>query len=381
MNEQRILIEILYATINEIENTDFIKEKITSDILIPICQLAKKHALAHVVSDFIYRNKIDVDEKTQTILQREALVSIYRNEQMKYAFNEICSAFEESGIVYIPLKGAVIRPFYPYESMRTSCDIDILIHDNDLETAISSLKNKGYICGKRNYHDISLFSPNKIHLELHFNIQENIHNLDKVLKDAWEYAIPKESNQYEFKKEFFAFHIFAHMAYHFRSGGCGIRSLLDIWVMKHKMGISYLDAKILLEEAGIYQFAKEMDKLAEQCFTNKELDDFSILLLKYIFDGGTYGSVKNHIAMDKHKSKSSVVYTFKRLFLPYNSMKISYPFLNKAPYLLPFCWFLRCMKVIFAGKSKRILFEMSCVNTISDEKTKEVKEIFSRLEL
>jgi len=381
MDEQRILIEILHATINETENANFIKEKITSENLISIFKLAKKHDLAHVVSNFIYQNKIDVDKEFQTILQREELLSVYRNEQMNYAFSEIFSAFDEIGIEYIPLKGAVIRSFYPYESMRTSCDIDILIHNNDLGSAINSLKSKGYICKDRSYHDVSLYSPNKIHLELHFNLQENIRNLDVVLKDAWKYSMPTNSNQCEFKKEFFVFHIFAHMAYHFVSGGCGIRSLLDIWVMKHKMGISYLCSKRLLEKAGIYQFASEMDKLAEQCFTNNNLDDFSVMLLKYIFDGGVYGSVENHIAIDKHKAKNSIVYAFKRLFLPYNFMVISYPFLKKAPYLLPFCWLIRCMKVIFTGKSKRILFEMSCVNNVSDEKIKEVKEICSRLAL
>lgn len=123
--------------------------------------------------------------------------------------------------------------------MRTSCDIDILIYEEDLEVAINSLETKGYRCGERNYHDVSLYSPSKIHLELHFNIQENMDNLDAVLKDAWEYAVPTNTSQYAFSKEFFAFHIFAHMAYHFVSGGCGIRSLLDIWVLKHKMGISY----------------------------------------------------------------------------------------------------------------------------------------------
>lgn len=378
---QHILIEILYAAVNEVENNESIKEKITPDMLLAVYRLAKRHDLAHVVSNFVYRNKIEIDQEFQARLQREEFMSVYRNEQMKYSFGEICSVFDEVGVVYIPLKGSVIRPYYPYESMRTSCDIDILIHEEDLEVAISSLESKGYSCGDRNYHDVSLYASNKIHLELHFNIQENRDNLDAVLKDAWEYAVPTNSSQYAFSNEFFAFHIFAHMAYHFLSGGCGIRSLLDIWVMEHKMGISYSCAKALLEKAGIYQFAAEMSKLAEVCFTQNDRDSFSDSVLKYIFQGGVYGSTENHIAVDRSKTGNSAGYAVKRLFLPYKSMVTAFPCLKKAPYLLPFYWVVRWVKALFGGKSKRIVSEMTYVNNMSNERIKEVTEIRSRLGL
>lgn len=378
---QHILIEILYATVNEFESNESIKEKITSEMLLSVYRLAKRHDLAHVVSNFVYRNKIATVQELQEQLQREEIISVYRNEQMKYSFEEICAVFEKAGIAYIPLKGSVIRPYYPYESMRTSCDIDILIHEEDLEIAISSLANKGYRCGEQRYHDVSVYAPNEVHIELHFNIQENMDSLDEVLKEAWKYAVPTNGSQYAFSKEFFAFHIFAHIAYHFVSGGCGIRSILDIWVLEHKMGISYSCAKALLEKAGIYQFAAEMSKLAECCFTQNHLDTFSESVLKYIFQGGVYGSAENHIAVDKSKNGSSAGYAVKRLFLPYKSMVIAFPYLKKAPYLLPFCWVVRWIKAIFGGKTKRIISEMVCVNNIFDEKTEEVSEIFSRLGL
>ncbi len=378
---QHILIDILYATVNELDNNDSIKQKITPDILTSVYRLAKKHDLAHVVSRFVYCNKIECEQELQTRLQQEELMSFYRHEQMKYAFEEICGVFDEVGIAYVPLKGAVIRPFYPYEGMRTSCDIDVLIHEKDLDIATNGLAAKGYTCGDKNYHDVSLYSPNNIHLELHFNVLENMDDLDSVLKEAWEYAVLTENNRYEFSKEFFAFHMFAHMAYHFVVGGCGIRSLLDIWVMEHKMGLSYSCAQKLLEKAGIYKFASEMSKLAEQCFTHNSRDAFEDSVLKYIFQGGVYGSAENHIAVDKTKAKSSVVYALKRLFLPYKYMVVSYPLLKKAPYLLPFCWVARWIKAIFGGKTKRIVSEMSRVNNIADEKIKEVTDIRSRLGL
>ncbi len=378
---QEILMEILYCTINENSDDSSLNEKLTSDVVAAVYGLAKKHSLAHLVARYIFKNQISVNSEIEAKLRKTDLMAVYQYERMKYSFTQICDAFDQAEIAYVPLKGSVLRAYYPTEDMRTSCDIDILIHEADLELAIGALEEKNYRCGERHYHDVSLYSPNNIHLELHFNIQENMDNLDAVLKNAWEYAEPVKGSQYAFSKDFFAFHIFAHMAYHFVSGGCGIRALLDIRVMEHKMGISYSCAKELLEKAGIYKFASEMSKLAGQCFTNSERDSFSDSILKYIFKGGVYGSAENHIAVDKSKTKSSVTYALKRLFPPYKSMIILYPFLKKGFFLLPFCYVARWISAIFGGKSKRIASEMAYVNNISDEKIKEVKEICSHLGL
>ncbi|MBR5311856.1 MAG: nucleotidyltransferase family protein [Clostridia bacterium] len=378
---QQILTEILCDAVNETGKNEVLKQKITPDILLSVYYLAKKHDLAHLISNFVYRNEIEIAPEFRQKLQLEEFMAAYRYEQTEYTFKEICSAFDEAKIPYIPLKGSVIRPYYPCGNMRTSCDIDILIYEDDLETAINCLKAIEYCCGEQNYRDVSLYSPNQIHLELHFNIQENKDNLDAVLKDVWEYAVLANNFQYRLSEAFFVFHIFAHMTYHFLSGGCGIRSLLDIWVMEHKMGITYTCAKDLLTRAGIYQFAAEISKLADRCFTLSDRDTFSDPILDYIFQGGVYGSIENHIAAKKSKYKTRTAYALNRLFLPYKSMMDVYPFLKKAPFLLPFCWTARWIKAVADGKSGRIALEMSYANHMTEEKIKEIEGIFSRLGL
>ena len=384
MNEKKaqiILIDILYSVLNNSNSRDLSCGNAASDVFRTIFPLAKKHDIAHIVSNYIYCNNIDVGSDLRDKFQKEELISIYRYEQMKYAYDEICNVFDEQGIAYIPLKGAVIRPYYPVESMRTSCDIDILIHENDLDVATKCLKDKGYSCGKKDYHDISLYSPNNIHLELHFSLQENMSFLDEVLKYAWDYAVVEEGSRYAFKKEFFVFHMYAHMAYHFLSGGCGIRALMDLWIMEHRMDAPYSCAESLLKKAGIYKFAIEISKLSNNCFSSNNQNSDSDLLLNYIFGGGIYGIKENSIAFQKSRKNSTIIYTLKRLFLPYNLMAIAYPVLKKAPYLLPFCWVMRWWKAILGGKTKRIIKEIDCANNVSDEKIEEIKAIKFWLEL
>ena len=364
---QDILIKILRSELTETELDASVKEQLTPDVISALYSLSSRHDLAHIVFSAMHKCGLKIDGAVYSKFNKKAIMSVYRNEQIKYAYNQICDIFNKESIPYIPLKGLVIRPYYPKDSMRTSCDIDILVKEENLESAIDSLVQNGFNCGDKHYHDVSLFSPANIHLELHFNIQETIEKLDAVLKDAWQHTKLTDGSRYEFTDEFFVFHMFAHMSYHFLGGGCGIKSLMDIWVMEHRMGVTYESARELLEKAGIYRFAAEISKLAEICFSDKPKDKFSDTILSYIFSGGVYGTFQNKMTVMKSNDKSTVKYLLKRLFMPYKSMVIIYPILKKLPFLLPFCWVARFFKMLFEGKSKSALGEIKTANNVTDD--------------
>lgn len=263
--------------------------------------------------------------------------------------------------------------------MRTSCDIDILIHESDVDNAVKLFLSREYRIEGRNYHDVSLFSPSGVHLELHFNILENTDNLDAVLKDVWQYAAPVSNGaRYELSTAFFVFHIYAHTAYHFLAGGCGIRAMIDLWIMKKRMGVELSCAEKFLETAQIKKFALEMSALAEECFSINREDVFSDIILRYILNGGVYGNAGNGVAVKKSESKNIIVYSFNRLFPSYKNMTAAYPVLKKAPYLLPFCW-IRRLIIAVIGKKKKIALELSNANSVSSSKIEEINEIRTRL--
>ena len=351
------------------------------ECLADVYRLAKAHDLGHVVAQYVHEQKLAVSPKLENYLTQDALLSVFRCEQLKFALDEICQAFAGAQIPHIPLKGSVIRPYYPIESMRTSCDIDILVHEEDLPAAIAALEAKGYRCGERAYHDVSLYSPNQIHLELHFNIQENIDSLDKVLCNPWQYAVPLTDYRYGFQDAFFVFHMYAHMAYHFLSGGCGLKALMDIYIMENAMNATCHSAEALLKEAGIYTFASHMRELANRVFRGEPLEDFPEQLLQYVFAGGVYGSKENTIAVFRSRGKSNLRYTIERIFLPYRSMAIAYPILKKAPYLLPFFWVVRWTKALLEKKTGTLAKEIACVNNVSPEKVRKTKALCHRLGL
>lgn len=378
---QDIFIKILRSELTETELGDSVKEQLTSDIVSALYSLAVRHDLAYIVSAVLHKCGLKSEDAIYSKLNQKAIMSVYRTEQIKYAFVQICDTFDQASIPYIPLKGSVIRPYYPQESMRTSCDIDILVKEENLETAIKILTQKGFKCGDKNYHDVSLFSQVGVHLELHFNIQENMDKLDVVLKDAWHYADLTDGSRYKFTDGFFAFHMFAHMSYHFLSGGCGIKSLMDVWIMEHKMGITYECARELLEKANLYRFASEISNLAEFCFSGEPKDEFSDTILSYIFSGGVYGTSQNKIAVKKSKSKSMPMYALQRLFMPYKDIVTLYPILRKVPFLLPFYWIVRLCKMLQGGKVKHTIEELKTANDVSVDKMNTLTMMRSHLGL
>lgn len=376
-----LLMQIIGSMLSGTTDNANLVENLTRDAIIPVSNLAKKHDLAHIVARFISQNGIDVDPTLNDKLQREDYLAAYRNRQMGYTYGEICSAFDEAGIDYLPLKGSLIRPFYPYESMRTSCDIDILVKEGDVDAAVACLVARGYTAGERNYHDVSVYSPSKIHLELHFSILENIDSLDSVLADVWKYAKVGAGHRYELSPEFLYYHFTAHMAYHFLAGGCGIKSLMDLWILEHRMGLKVENAKELLEKGGIYKFALQMQEIANKCFAGEGLDEFSEKIFGYICGGGVYGNAENKIAVHRRGNKGTLSYIIYRLFPPYRVIVHSYPVLKKAPILLPFCWVARWIRALFKGKASTLASQVSVSAGITDEKIKEVGDICTRLGL
>lgn len=379
---QDILIKMLSAELNETALDCSVQKQLAPNVIPALSALAKRHDLAHIVSASLQKNKLLTDQELASKYSREKFASFYRHEQMQYTYQEICDTFEKEGIPYIPLKGAVLRPYYPKANMRTSCDIDILVREENLDAAILALTKKGFVCGEKDYHDVSLHAPNKVHLELHFHILENMENLDGILQNAWAYAMPEgESYRYAFSKDFFVFHVFAHIAYHFLFGGCGIRSLMDVYVMEHKMGFTYMDAEKLLKKAGILQFAAEFTKLSAVCFAGAPKDDFSDTFLSYIFSGGVYGTPENQIAITKSKANNTFAYMLKRLFLPYDKMVPHFPVLKRLPIFLPFCYVLRFGKMLLGGKAGHTIRELKTANDLSSDKINTMREIRKKLGL
>ncbi len=379
-SNSRIMFALLRCAIcgNQLDEKE--KSLLCSDAFLDLYKTAKAHDIAHLLARGLDLNGM-LGSGDTAYMSNEISKALFRYERMSYAYKKLCDALEDAHISFVPLKGSVLRDYYPEPWMRTSCDIDVLVRQTELEAAVDALVACGFRLGQRNYHDVSLFFSNDIHLELHFSIKESNEKLDGILENAWDYALPAEGGRQEFSPDFFVFYFFAHACYHFLDGGCGVRTLMDIYIMQHKMGCTCEIAADLLQNAGIYKFAVELSRLSEACFSTSQDDLFGDKLLKFIVNGGAYGNEKNKVTVAKTQSSNTAKYAIKRLFLPLGVMKGDYPVLEKWPILLPFCWIARWFKTLFGGKTRRVMRELRTASGVSADKMKDIEEIYSRLEL
>lgn len=339
------------------------------EILTELLTVAKKHDVAHLVVFGLKKNNL-LDENAKK-LEGEIFKAAYRCEQQKHELQTICKTLEAAQVPFIPLKGSVIREYYPEPWMRTSCDIDVLVHESDLANATERLIESGFTFERKNSHDVSFITPNGVHMELHYNLidDHSINAASDVLKDVWETAVLHENCRYRYDMtdEMFYFYHVTHMAKHFENGGCGIRPFVDLWILEHLVPSQTDKRDELLNKGGLSIFAKQAKLLSEIWLGEAEYTELTKQMEEYILQGGVYGSTENLITVQQQKKGGKLKYALSKFFIPYDVIKFHYPILEKHRWLTPVMEVRRWGKLIFCGHLKRSVNELRYNGKLSSD--------------
>lgn len=359
--------------------------ELTAEDLRQIYRLSKSHDLAHMVGDALGKLGVSVPEELSGRFLKQQMLAVYRYERINDTFLRLCELLESAEIPYMPLKGSVIRPYYPEGWMRTSCDIDVLVKEADAERAVELVSQAFGIKENfgKSFHDHSLLLSGGVHLELHFNIIEETEPMDTVLRTVWDHALLKEGSGYCYLQSnaFLLFHLVAHNAYHFVKGGCGVRPFVDWWLLKQRLSFDEAEFKALLESAELTEFAAAMDALSDVWFSGKEHTPLTQEMESYILGAGVYGSMENRVTVGNEKSGGKFRYILGRIFMPYRGLKKIYPRLERAPILYPFYTVLRWFRVLFTGQGSRAMHEIRSAATVEDTRTQRVSQMCKDLRL
>lgn len=350
--------------------------------------LAQRQDLAHIAGQALGSMKLLGEDETSKKLKDMSMQAIYRYVQLSYELAQSCKVLEEARIPFIPLKGSVLRQYYPEPWMRTSCDIDILVQEKDLDQAVTVLKEKLQYQGEgKSDHDVLLRSSGGTTLELHFDtIQERYANNTSrdVLSEIWQEASPIQagSSHMLLSDPMFYFYHIAHMAKHFEVGGCGVRSFLDIWILNHKVSHEKENRDQLLQAGGLLRFARAAEKLSEVWFSGVPMDDWSKQLNDYILRAGLYGDFENRAALGQAKEGGKFRYVLtRRIFMPYNYLKAEYPILEKHKWLTPIYQVVRWFRALRRGEWNKRVRELQINAGVSREATTSAGNLLRHLGL
>ncbi|MBO4343297.1 MAG: nucleotidyltransferase family protein [Clostridia bacterium] len=363
------------------------EEKIPEEVLERMLVISSFHGMAHVVGTALERYNLLKDGKIKDEFDKRI-----RDAKNKFAltdteYERVCAAFENAKIAYLPLKGAVIRDFYPEKWLRVSADIDVLVKKEDLERAGETLeKELLYKKGKSSAHDIPYTSANGMTVELHFDLVEEkrMPRAEKVLNRVWKYAShPDNSYKYEMSDDMFYYFHIAHMAKHMEEGGIGIKAFADLWVLDNRKDYDKEKREKLIDEGGLSEFEKAAKALTAKWFDGKEPQedkDTLLTLEKYVIKAGTYGTLDNRVSVSGASEGSKGRYLLSRVFMPYEKLVLIFPSLEKHKNMIFFYQIARIGHVIRRGRVKSGLDEAKAVEKSlqnpENEKTAEMLKKF-----
>ncbi|MBE6662765.1 MAG: hypothetical protein E7606_05770 [Ruminococcaceae bacterium] len=343
----------------------FLEEQLPS-----LFAIAKKHDVLHLLFVALKQNGLLREEYPEA--EKALFSAMFRYEQLDYEYRELCEAFEAAEIPFVPLKGSILRAYYPEAWMRTSCDVDVLVRRDDLERAIAYLVQKlKYKETERGTHDVSLFSTTGGHVELHFDLveEEYAQNAIDVLRAVWEDVTPCENRRYQCKMSdaFFYFYHIAHMAKHFENGGSGIRSFIDLWILEGLEGADAQKRDALLEKGGLLTFASHARRLCRMWFEGEEHDALLLQMQRFLLHGGVYGTSDSRVALRQKKRGGKFGYLISRIFIPFAKLKRYYPILEKHPWLMPAMQVRRWFMLFKPDVAKMARAELAANRTMSQK--------------
>lgn len=383
METTDILFALLRHAVCGQELDEETKKACTPENLEAVYTLAKKHDLAHLVAFAVEGLDVPACE-VLTKLKNVKMRAIYRYARMDLEFERLCQTLEDAQIPFIPLKGSVLRQYYPQPWMRTSGDIDVLVKETDFEHAIKVLECRGWVVkGNIQYQNICMYSPSGVLLELHFNIRVKMASADALMDAVWEHCTLVDGKQYAYQqtKEFFLCHQLAHMAKHVLVGGCGIRTFVDIWLLNQKLLFNPIELQKLCENAQLDSFYTQVTALTDVWFGHAAHTPVTENLERYILDGGVYGNLSNKVLMSQTRVGGKLQNFLHRMFVPCAEMQIMFPVLKKRKWLLPIFQVVRWCRVVFSGRIRQAVSEMKMNQGTSSAQIQEAKHFLESIGL
>lgn len=368
------MIELTVCAINGSVPDKSLLDNIDRAALFEVCET---HILTACVSYALESAGLKYDEFSEAKNK-----AIRKNIILDTERKKILAELEKEGIWYMPLKGALLKDWYPKLGMRQMSDNDILCDNNARDRIKDIMLGLGFTCDKfgKSVDDTYLKEPVS-NFEMHgglFPKGDFYSALTEYYSNVKERLIKDDKNSYgyHFSNEDFYIYMIAHEFKHYSEGGTGVRSLVDIYVFHKKFGkvldMDYIQRE--LSKMSMDDFERGTRELAFKLFERAELSDAEKAELDYYILSGTYGVVahKGQNMAERNLRKegydTGTKYLLKRIFPPMEQIKESYPFYYRHKLLIPFLWIKRGVKFIFVGKvRKRIIAEF---NYLHDKKNK-----------
>lgn len=338
-------------------------------------ELLRRHNITALAYEGAVLCGISPREDPMPQLLQQCCAGIIRSEGQLSRLRKLFAAFEAQGIDYMPLKGVRMKSLYPKPELRTMGDADVLIRLEQYDRIRPILEAQGYREKVESDHEL-IWEQKGLYLELHKRLIPSYNpDMSAYFEDAWSLAVPEEGHCHAMCPEDEWLYIFTHMAKHYRDGGIGLRHMTDLLVFRRAHPILNEDhIHAALEQLELTEFYSHICRLLDHWFGDAPGDRLLDMMTDFIFTSGSFGTADSHtVSMILRKLESSrlengrLLYILQTVFPGKQVLCAQFPFLEKAPWLLPVAWFLRPFRRLM--KNPRLLKQKrETLRTITNEK-------------
>lgn len=339
-----------------------------------IYRLSCMHNVTNLVYDAFIENHVDLPKEALSQFKKEKLRLNLKSQRLIYDANEIFDVLEKECVYFLPLKGIVTKDFYTREDMRFFNDVDILIKKEDEKRVDKILTEKCELKFYKSYQDERTYlTPSGELIETHVDIVDGEKEYAKIFENIFAKCKSKSGSRYrlEMSCEYLAVYNVVHLAKHFMQGGCGVRPLLDAFVIKEQTGYDEKIVKNLLTEIGLDKFYDGVMSLVYCFFDERQYTQDLLVMKDFVLTGGNYGSLGNKALLDSVEKNKGASF-FRKAFPSVSYLKGSYKSLEKSAFFYPFCLVHRWFSILF-GKRKRLAEKMMAEKeSITEEKKQDI---------
>lgn len=302
---------------------------------------ASRHTLGAVTACALQSAGVSTERVDQ-----EVAIGLWKAAQLETNWQLVRRSMEAEGIWYCPLKGAVLKDLYPVPGTRQMADYDILFDASRAKDVRRIMETAGFSTeyyGMGN-HDVYHKLPVS-NFEMHRCLfgagsEPGIVSYFQSVKDR---LIKDKGNEYGWHMgvEECYLYIVSHEYKHFRSGGTGLRSLLDtyMYLLKYQNQMDWEAILSTADALGIAEFEEQQRSFALHLFRGERLSPAEEEFFFYIVTSGTYGTIQHRVSNEIGRRgggvRGKLSYVTQRLFLPMESVKSGYPFFYRHKVLLP----------------------------------------------
>ena len=276
-------------------------------------------------------------------------LALARDLRQEAAADEIRAALGGAGIAYYELQGTRLKKLYPSPDMRTMSDIDFLIGPASLASASAALEKLGWATHAEEDGMTAVgLKEGGLTAELHGRYFAS----DPAYETAMDGLDPSG------EKALYLFTLL-HAVKHYCSGGCGVRRLIDLYLLQKAYPSFAADADITerLGTAGEAGLAERLLRIASYWFGDGRHSADTAEIEERIKRSGVHGTVEGMTEnMLAAAGTGKTRYILRRAFPDAETLSRTYPALKGCPARYPYY----CIRRLIA-KRRRGAAELAAV--------------------